>query len=129
MAAHQRMIAKIDPTQREEALTETVVYHSRDMDRLPNACLEELEAFLDIVGYKCGDAGDRSRNAQEEARQKRKEALAKWHPDDAQLSARNPPVSSVPTKPETTWTTTVWLDTQSHQLIATRVAEALAACQ
>ncbi|GKC75276.1 hypothetical protein Tco_1126050 [Tanacetum coccineum] len=70
MAAYQRMIAEMDPTQREEALTvyeidtgqnsvpvlETALTvcttHLRgqshtileDMDRYPNACLEELEA-------------------------------------------------------------------------------------
>ncbi|GJW12755.1 hypothetical protein Tco_1578582 [Tanacetum coccineum] len=67
MAAYQRMIAKTDPTQREETLTKTghnslpvpeivlTVCTMRlrgqlhtileDMDRYPNACLEELEAF------------------------------------------------------------------------------------
>ncbi|GJS14432.1 hypothetical protein Tco_0408904 [Tanacetum coccineum] len=76
MAAYQRMIAETDPTQREEALTETgqnsvpvpetalTVCTTRlrgqlhtileDMDRYPNACLEELEAFMtlwDDIGY------------------------------------------------------------------------------
>ncbi|GJV50343.1 hypothetical protein Tco_1440555 [Tanacetum coccineum] len=124
MAAHQRMIAETDPTQREEALT---VYgmetgqnsvpvlktaltvctmclrgqlHTilKDMDRYPNACLEELEAFMTLWDVKprveessletlsvdelitqlrqmCEDAEDRASNAQEEARKKRKEAL------------------------------------------------------
>ncbi|GKF71812.1 hypothetical protein Tco_0207926, partial [Tanacetum coccineum] len=124
MTAYQRMIAETDPTQREEALTtygtetdqgsvlvlETVltVYttHHRgqlhtilvDMDRYPNACLEELEAFMTLWDIKprveessletlyvdefitqlrqmCEDAEDRASNAQEEARHKRKEAL------------------------------------------------------
>ncbi|GKA93961.1 hypothetical protein Tco_0815947 [Tanacetum coccineum] len=124
MAAYQQMIAGTDPTQREEVLTtygtetgqssvpvpETVltVYTTRlrgqlhtileDMDRYPNACLEELEAFLTLWDVKprveessletlsvvelitqlrqvCEDAEDRASNAQEEARQKRKEAL------------------------------------------------------
>ncbi|GKA63781.1 hypothetical protein Tco_0763387 [Tanacetum coccineum] len=124
MAAYQRMIAETDPTQREEALTayatetgqssvpvpETVLtvcttrlrgqLHTilEDMDRYPNACLEELEAFLTLWDVKprveessletlsmdelitqlrqmCEDAEDRTGNAQEEARQKRKEAL------------------------------------------------------
>ncbi|GJW81090.1 hypothetical protein Tco_0145065 [Tanacetum coccineum] len=120
MAAYQRMIAETDPTQREEALTETgqnsvpvpetalTVCTTRlrgqlhtileDMDRYPNACLEELEAFLTLWDVKprveessletlsvdelitqlrrvCEDAEDRASNAQEEARQKRKEAL------------------------------------------------------
>ncbi|GJX11923.1 hypothetical protein Tco_0201782 [Tanacetum coccineum] len=94
MAAYQRMIAETDPTRREEALTaygtetgqssvpvpETVLtvcttrligqLHTilEDMDRYPNAYLEELEAFLTLWD-------DRAGNAQEEARQKRKEAL------------------------------------------------------
>ncbi|GJV83370.1 hypothetical protein Tco_1523268 [Tanacetum coccineum] len=124
MAAYQRMIAETDPTRREEALTaygtetgqgsvpvpETVLtvcttrlrgqLHTilEDMDRYPNACLEELEAFLTLWDVKprveessletlsvdelitqlrqvCEDAEDRASNAQEEARQKRKEAL------------------------------------------------------
>ncbi|GKF13238.1 hypothetical protein Tco_0054700 [Tanacetum coccineum] len=76
MAAYQRMIAETDPTQREEALTtygtetgqssvpvpETALtvcmtrlrgqLHTilEDMDRYPNACLEELEAFLTLWG-------------------------------------------------------------------------------
>ncbi|GJT79274.1 putative nucleotidyltransferase, ribonuclease H [Tanacetum coccineum] len=70
MAAYQRMIAETDLTQREEALTETgqnsmlvpetslTVCTTRlrgqlhtileDMDRYPNACLEELEAFMTL---------------------------------------------------------------------------------
>ncbi|GJR89840.1 hypothetical protein Tco_0213851 [Tanacetum coccineum] len=120
MAAYQRMIAETDPTQREEALTETgqnsvpvpetalTVCTTRlrgqlhtileDMDRYPNACLEELEAFMTLWDVKprveessletpsvdelitqlrqmCEDAEDCASNAQEEARQKRKEAL------------------------------------------------------
>ncbi|GJV29734.1 hypothetical protein Tco_1386182 [Tanacetum coccineum] len=120
MAAYQRMIAETDPTQREEALTETgqnsvpvpetvlTVCTTRlrgqlhtileDMDRYPNACLEELEAFMTLWDVKprveessletlsmdelitqlrqmCEDAEDRASNAQEEARQNRKEAL------------------------------------------------------
>ncbi|GJT78659.1 hypothetical protein Tco_1045384 [Tanacetum coccineum] len=42
-----------------------------DMDHYPNACLEELEAFMTLWD----DAEDHARNAQEETRQKRKEAL------------------------------------------------------
>ncbi|GKD54000.1 hypothetical protein Tco_1287387 [Tanacetum coccineum] len=74
MAAYQRMIAETDPTQREEALTETsqnsvhvpettlTVCTTRlrgqlhtileDMDRHPNACLEELEAFMTLWDVK-----------------------------------------------------------------------------
>ncbi|GKE64167.1 hypothetical protein Tco_1518328 [Tanacetum coccineum] len=124
MAAFQRMIAETDPTQREEALTtyetetglgsmpvpETVLtvctmrlrgqLHTilEDMDHYPNACLEELEAFMTlwdvtprveessletpsvdelITQFRkmCEDAEDYTSNAQEEARQKRKEVL------------------------------------------------------
>ncbi|GJV52325.1 hypothetical protein Tco_1448066 [Tanacetum coccineum] len=69
-----------------------------DMDRYPNACLEELEAFLTLWDVKpqveessletlsvnelitqlrkvCEDAEDRTSNAQEEARKNRNEAL------------------------------------------------------
>ncbi|GJS90214.1 hypothetical protein Tco_0772850 [Tanacetum coccineum] len=69
-----------------------------DMDHYPNACLEELEAFMTLWDVKprveessletlfvdeliaqlrkmCEDVEDRASNAQEEARQKRKEAL------------------------------------------------------
>ncbi|GJS35047.1 hypothetical protein Tco_0533429 [Tanacetum coccineum] len=124
MAAYQRMIAETDPTRREEALTaygtetgqssvpipETALtvcmmrlrgqLHTilEDMDRYPNACLEELEAFMTLWDVKprveessletlsvdelitqlrqvCEDADHRASNAQEEARQRRKEAL------------------------------------------------------
>ncbi|GJR90283.1 hypothetical protein Tco_0214294 [Tanacetum coccineum] len=73
-AAYQRMIAEMDPTQREEALTETgqnsvlvpetalTVCITRlkgqmhtileDMDRYLNACLEELEAFMTLWDVK-----------------------------------------------------------------------------
>ncbi|GJZ05220.1 putative reverse transcriptase domain-containing protein [Tanacetum coccineum] len=73
MAAYQRMIAETDPTQREEALTET----GQNSVPVPETALT-----------------DRASNAQEEARQKRKEALE---------------------------------EVMLNQLIATRVAEALAA--
>ncbi|GKB05941.1 hypothetical protein Tco_0834174 [Tanacetum coccineum] len=70
----------------------------KDMDHYPNACLEELESFMTLWDVKprveessletlsvdelitqlrqvCEDVKDRASNAQEEARQKRKEAL------------------------------------------------------
>ncbi|GJS13493.1 hypothetical protein Tco_0407965 [Tanacetum coccineum] len=124
MAAYQQMIIETDPTLRERALTtygtevgqglvpipETVLtvctmrlrgqLHTilEDMDHYPNACLEELEAYMTLWDVKprveessletlsvdelitqlrqvCKDAEDRASNAQEEARQKRKEAL------------------------------------------------------
>ncbi|GJS36698.1 reverse transcriptase domain-containing protein [Tanacetum coccineum] len=117
MAAYQRMIAETDPTQREEDLTaygteigqnsvpvlETFLtvcttrlrgrLHTllEDLDRYPNACLEELEAFMTLWDVKprveessletlsvdelitqlrqvCEDAKDRANNAQEKAR-------------------------------------------------------------
>ncbi|GKA22976.1 hypothetical protein Tco_0708938 [Tanacetum coccineum] len=78
MAAYQQMIAEMDPTQREEALTAyrtgtgqnsvpipktalTVCMaclrgqlHTilEDMDHYPNACLEELEAFMTLWDVK-----------------------------------------------------------------------------
>ncbi|GKF00403.1 hypothetical protein Tco_0023753, partial [Tanacetum coccineum] len=78
MDAYQRMIAETDPTRREKALTayetetgqgsvhvpETVLtvcttrlrgqLHTilEDMDRYPNACLEELEAFMTLWDVK-----------------------------------------------------------------------------
>ncbi|GJS32580.1 hypothetical protein Tco_0530962 [Tanacetum coccineum] len=124
MAAYQQMTNETDPTRRKEALTaygteigqnsmpvpETalIVCMTRlrgqlhtileDIDRYPNSCLEELEAFMTLWDVKprveecslealsvdelitqlrqmCEDAEDRASNAQEEARQKRKEAL------------------------------------------------------
>ncbi|GJV68342.1 retrovirus-related pol polyprotein from transposon TNT 1-94 [Tanacetum coccineum] len=57
MAVYQQMIAKTDPTQREEALIET----GQNLVPAPETALT--------------DAEDRASNAQEEARQKRKEAL------------------------------------------------------
>ncbi|GKF00761.1 hypothetical protein Tco_0027684, partial [Tanacetum coccineum] len=74
MAAYQQMIAETDPTQREEALTKTGQnsvpvpettltvctmrlrgqLHTilKDMDRYPNSCLEELEAFMTLWDVK-----------------------------------------------------------------------------
>ncbi|GJT37638.1 putative reverse transcriptase domain-containing protein [Tanacetum coccineum] len=94
MTAYQRMIAKTDPTQREEALTET----GQNLVPVPETTLTELEAFITLwdvnprveessletlsmnelitqLRQMCEDAEDRASNAQEEARQKRKEAL------------------------------------------------------
>ncbi|GKE11939.1 hypothetical protein Tco_1415490 [Tanacetum coccineum] len=87
MAAYQRLIAETDPTRREEALTAygtetgqnsvpvpktalTVCtthlkgqLHTilKDMERYPNAYLEELEAFMTLMRK------DHASNAQEEA--------------------------------------------------------------
>ncbi|GKA26352.1 hypothetical protein Tco_0712461 [Tanacetum coccineum] len=90
MAAYQRMISETDPltetgqnsmTVPEIALTACTTrlrgqLHTilEDMNHYPNACLEELEAFMTLWDM-CEDAEDRASNAQEEARQKRKEAL------------------------------------------------------
>ncbi|GJV86313.1 putative reverse transcriptase domain-containing protein [Tanacetum coccineum] len=114
MAAYQQMISEMDPLTEtgqnsvhvpETALTVCMTrlrgqLHTilEDMDRYPNAYLEELEAFMTLWDVKprveessletlsmdelitqlrqlCEDAEDRASNAQEEARQKRKEAL------------------------------------------------------
>ncbi|GJT04028.1 hypothetical protein Tco_1219274 [Tanacetum coccineum] len=98
MATYQWMIAETDPTRREEALTTYGMETGQDMHCYPNACLEELEAFMTLWDVKprveessletlsvdelitqlrqmCEDAEDRASNAQEEARHKRKEAL------------------------------------------------------
>ncbi|GJY54456.1 hypothetical protein Tco_0446120 [Tanacetum coccineum] len=69
MAAYQRMIAETDPTRREEALTET----SQNSAPVPETALDRMHNGL--RGLMCEDAEDRASNAQEEARQKRKEAL------------------------------------------------------
>ncbi|GJV68805.1 hypothetical protein Tco_1484314 [Tanacetum coccineum] len=86
MAAYQRMISETDPLTEtgqnsvpvpEIALTVCTTRHRgqlytilEDMDRYPNACLEELEAFITLWDM-CEDAEDRASNAQEEARQKK----------------------------------------------------------
>ncbi|GKA61429.1 hypothetical protein Tco_0760836 [Tanacetum coccineum] len=119
MAAYQQMIAKTDPTQGEEALTETgqnsvpvpkialTVCTTRlrgqlhtileDMDHYPNACLEELEAFMTLWDVKprvrvdtledpigeliarfrqvCERTESHARDDQEEAQERRLEAL------------------------------------------------------
>ncbi|GJW72198.1 putative reverse transcriptase domain-containing protein [Tanacetum coccineum] len=71
MAAYQRMISEMDPTRREEALTaygtETVEESSLEM-----LFVDELITQRRKV---CEDEENRVSNAQEEARQKRKEAL------------------------------------------------------
>ncbi|GKA88460.1 hypothetical protein Tco_0810224 [Tanacetum coccineum] len=95
MAAYQRMTALTVCTTRLRGQLHTIL---EDMDRFLNACLEELEAFMTLWDVKprveessletlsmdelitqlrkiCEDAEDRASNAQEEARQKRKEAL------------------------------------------------------
>ncbi|GKF37928.1 hypothetical protein Tco_0114686, partial [Tanacetum coccineum] len=94
MAAYQWMIVETDPTQREEALTET----GQNSVPVPETAMIELEAFMTLWDVKprveessletlsvdkwitqlrqvCEDAEDRASNAQEEARQKIKEAL------------------------------------------------------
>ncbi|GJV10845.1 hypothetical protein Tco_1352386 [Tanacetum coccineum] len=82
MAAYQRMIAETDPTQREEALT---AYGTKKAfmtlwdvkPRVEESSLETLSVDELITQRRqvCEDAKDRASNAQEEARQKRKEAL------------------------------------------------------
>ncbi|GJU01963.1 hypothetical protein Tco_1112301 [Tanacetum coccineum] len=100
MAAYQRMIAETDPTQREEALTAYGTETFQSSVPVPETALTELEVFITLWDVKprveessletlsvdelitqlrqmCEDAEDRASNAQEEARQKRKEALEK----------------------------------------------------
>ncbi|GJV68803.1 putative reverse transcriptase domain-containing protein [Tanacetum coccineum] len=60
MATYQWMIAEMDPTRKEEALTETAL---------------SVDELITQLRQMCEDAEDRASNAQEEARQKRKEAL------------------------------------------------------
>ncbi|GKE74967.1 reverse transcriptase domain-containing protein, partial [Tanacetum coccineum] len=122
-----------------------------DMDRYPNACLEELEAFMTLWDVKprveeslletlsvdglitqlrqmCEDAEDRASNAQEEARQKRKEALeeVKMAPGRCPTVCRNPLVNRSTNRNNVD--INGGIDTQMlNQLISTRVAEALAA--
>ncbi|GKC21167.1 hypothetical protein Tco_1023317 [Tanacetum coccineum] len=83
MAAYQRMIAETDPTRREEALTtygmETEAFMTLwDVKpRVEENSLETLfvDELITQLRQMCEDAEDRTSNAQEEARQKRKEAL------------------------------------------------------
>ncbi|GJY09186.1 hypothetical protein Tco_0377371 [Tanacetum coccineum] len=87
MAAYQRMIAETDPTQREEALTETGQNSVPELEafmtlwdvkpRVEESSLETLsmDELITQLRQLCEDAEDRASNAQEEARQKRKEAL------------------------------------------------------
>ncbi|GKE54719.1 hypothetical protein Tco_1489875 [Tanacetum coccineum] len=98
MAAYQRMIAETDPTRREEALTAYGTETGQGSVPVPETILTELEAFMTLWDVKprveessldtlsvdklitqlrqvCENAEDRASNAQEEARQKRKEAL------------------------------------------------------
>ncbi|GKB50084.1 hypothetical protein Tco_0900837, partial [Tanacetum coccineum] len=84
MAAYQRIINETDPTQREEALTA----YGTEIEAL------SVDEVIAQLRQMCEDAEDHASNAQEEARQKRKEALK---------------------------------EVMLNQLIATRVAEALAA--
>ncbi|GKD97493.1 hypothetical protein Tco_1381390 [Tanacetum coccineum] len=89
MATYQRMIAETDPTRREEALTaygtetgqnsvpvlETALTDVKP--RVEESSLEMLSMDELITQHRkmCEDAEDRTSNAQEEAQQKRKEAL------------------------------------------------------
>ncbi|GJR52149.1 hypothetical protein Tco_1402670 [Tanacetum coccineum] len=177
MAAYQWMIAETDPTQREEALTaygtetgqssvlvpETVLtvcttrlrgqLHTilEDMDRYPNSCLEELEAFLTLWDVKPRDRilvmapekqYERRGRSTEEVSQLiyynnnrfyfcllyRPQSYGNWPPaDDAQMCRRKPTQTTVSIQPKQYGTSTVALTLNHNQLIATRVAEALAA--
>ncbi|GJU29625.1 hypothetical protein Tco_1173214 [Tanacetum coccineum] len=82
MAAYQQMIAETDPTRREEALTAygTKAGQGSVPDvkpRVEESSLETLsvDELITQLRQVCEDAEDRASNAQEEARQKKKEAL------------------------------------------------------
>ncbi|GKF06019.1 hypothetical protein Tco_0036687 [Tanacetum coccineum] len=90
MAAYQRLIAEIDPTQREEALTAYGTETGQSSVPVPETALTELEAFLTLWDVNprveessletlsvdelitqliqvCEDVEDRASNAQQEA--------------------------------------------------------------
>ncbi|GJS26102.1 hypothetical protein Tco_0486722 [Tanacetum coccineum] len=138
MAAYQRMIAETDPTQREEALTKTgqnsvLVPETALTDvqpRVEESSLETLsvDELVTQLRQLCEDAEDRASNAQEEARLKRKEALeeVKMAPGRRPNVNRNPPANRSTNRNNVDINSGI--DTQMlNQLIATRVAEALAA--
>ncbi|GJT96914.1 retrotransposon protein, putative, ty3-gypsy subclass [Tanacetum coccineum] len=89
MAAYQRMIAETDPTQREEALSAYEIENGQNSVHVPEIALTDMkprvkESSLETLSVDelitqlrqvCEDPEDRASNAQEEARQKRKEAL------------------------------------------------------
>ncbi|GKE61969.1 hypothetical protein Tco_1512336 [Tanacetum coccineum] len=89
MAAYQRMIAETDPTLREEALTAYGTETGQGLVPVPETVLTDVkprveESSLETLSVDelitqlrqvCEDAEDHASNAQEEARQKRKEAL------------------------------------------------------
>ncbi|GJS66892.1 hypothetical protein Tco_0681456 [Tanacetum coccineum] len=154
MAAYQRMIAETDPTQREEALTETgqnsvlvpetalTVCTTRlreqlhtileDIDRHPNTCLEELEAFMSLWDVK-PRVEERGSTIEEEGgtRGSGPANLPKWHPD-GNAQTRSPEPSNIHRSTnqnnvrqyQVALTTTEY---STNSLFATRVTEALAA--
>ncbi|GKE53485.1 hypothetical protein Tco_1488641 [Tanacetum coccineum] len=81
MAAYQRMIAKTDPTQREEALTAYGTETSQNSVPVPERALTDVKPRVEESSLKtlyvdelitqlrqmCEDAEDRASNAQEEA--------------------------------------------------------------
>ncbi|GKD22403.1 hypothetical protein Tco_1224106 [Tanacetum coccineum] len=86
MAAYQRMIAETGPTQREEALTSygtdtgqssVAIPETALTPRVEESSLETLsvDELITQLRQVCEDVEDHVSNAQEEARQKRKEAL------------------------------------------------------
>ncbi|GJU26783.1 reverse transcriptase domain-containing protein [Tanacetum coccineum] len=89
MAAYQRMIAETDPTRREEALTAYGTETGQNSVLVPETALTDVKPRVEERSLKtlsvdelitqlrqmCEDVEDRASNAQEEVRQKRKEAL------------------------------------------------------
>ncbi|GJW99240.1 hypothetical protein Tco_0181048 [Tanacetum coccineum] len=138
-AAYQRMIVATYPALRKEALTAygmetgqgSVLVPETDVKpRVEESSLEALsvDELITQLRQVCEDAEDRAGNAQEEARQKRKEALE----EVKMASGRRPTVRRNPLVNRSTNRNNVdinnAIDTQMlNKLIATRVVEALAA--
>ncbi|GJZ10910.1 hypothetical protein Tco_0545669 [Tanacetum coccineum] len=81
-AAYQLMIAETDPTQRKEALTVYGIETGQNSVPVLETALTEssletlsMDELITQLRKMCEDAEDHASNAQEEARQKRKEAL------------------------------------------------------
>ncbi|GJT88527.1 reverse transcriptase domain-containing protein [Tanacetum coccineum] len=135
MAAYQWMISETNPTQRGSSnrnwsefgasFNVTVGCEPEVRKSLETLSMDEL---ITQLRQMCEDAKDRASNTQEEARQKRKEALeeVKTPPGRRPTVNRNPPVNRSTNRNNVDINSGI--DTQMlNQLIATRVTEALAA--
>ncbi|GKF04520.1 hypothetical protein Tco_0035188, partial [Tanacetum coccineum] len=112
MAAYQRMIAETDPTQREEALTKT----GQNSAPVPVTALTELEAFMTLwdVKPRVEESSLETLSVDELITQLRQIC------EDAEDRASNAQEEARKKMKEA-------LEEMPNQLIATRVAEALAA--